>query len=162
MDRTGKSIHTEITTMSNSSRIEQATRQHVNAVLTNDQIVDLVKVTFPDWKGGVYASDAAGKRLEDGTITHRGKVAYGDLVLLYENKNSFKVLPTEQIVRRPVAVKKAKVVSAPVVTPAPVAAPTPAKPAEPAAVAAKGTGKGMGKASQPPVATKRAGRDVHA
>jgi hypothetical protein len=79
-------------TMSNSQRIEAATRQHVNAVLTNDQIVELVKVTSPDWKGGVYPSDAAGQRQEDGTITHRGKVAYGDLVLEYLTKNSFKVL----------------------------------------------------------------------
>ena len=139
--------------MSNSSRIEQATRQHVNAVLTNDQIVDLVKVTFPDWKGGVYASDAAGKRLEDGTITHRGKVAYGDLVLLYENKNSFKVLPTEQIVRRPVAVKKAKVAAVPekkvvASTPAPVAAK-----AEPVAV--KRGSKPASRTSQPPVAPKQ-------
>src|SRR5580704_19297132 len=102
----GQPVHIKCSmeiTMSNSQRIEAATRQHVNAVLTNDQIVELVKVTSHDWKGGVYPSDAAGKRLEDGTITHRGKVAYGDLVLIYENKNSFKVLPTEQIVRRPVA-----------------------------------------------------------
>jgi len=145
--------------MSNSQRIEAATRQHVNAVLTNDQIVELVKVTSPDWKGGVYPSDAAGQRQEDGTITHRGKVAYGDLVLEYLTKNSFKVLPTEQIVRRPVAAKKAKVVAAPVVSAVPTPAPTPvAAKAEP--VAAKGTGKGMGKpaskaASSIPVATKQ-------
>jgi hypothetical protein len=139
--------------MSNSQRIEAATRQHVNAVLTNDQIVELVKVTSPDWKGGVYPSDAAGQRQEDGTITHRGKVAYGDLVLEYLTKNSFKVLPTEQIVRRPVAAKKAKVVAAPekkvvASTPTPVAAK-----AEPV-IAAKGKPASKA-ASSIPVATKQ-------
>ena len=146
--------------MSNSQRIEAATCQHINAVLTNDQIIELVKVTSPDWKGGVYPSDAAGKRLEDGTITHRGKVAYGDLVLIYENKNSFKVLPTEQIVRRPVAPKKVKVVSAPVVTPAPVPVPTPVA-AKPEPVAAKGKPASKA-ASSIPVATKQKATHVHA
>ena len=78
--------------MSNSSRIEQATRQHVNAVLTNDQIIELVKVTSPDWKGGVYPSDAAGKRLEDGTITHRGKVAYRRLGTALREQELFQSL----------------------------------------------------------------------
>ena len=83
------------------------------------------------------------------------------MVLIYENKNSFKVLPTEQIVRRPVAPKKAKVVSAPVVTPAPTSVPTPvAAKSEPVAAS---KGKPASKAaSSIPVATKRAGRDVHA
>jgi hypothetical protein len=88
-------------TMSNSSRIEKATREHVGAVLTSTQIAELVKLSDPTNTKGIYPSDAAGKLLEDGTITHRGKVAYGDLVLLHMGTNSFKVLATEQIVRRP-------------------------------------------------------------
>ena len=142
--------------MSNSSRIETATRQHVGAVLTNDQLVELVKVSFPDWKGGVYPSDAAGQRQEDGTITHRGKVMYGDLVLEYVNKNSFKVLATDKIVRRPVSGKKAVVAVAAPEKKAVV--PAPAKP-EPKAV--KATKKAAAKASSIPVATKCAGRDAH-
>ena len=80
--------------MSNSSRIEAATRQHVGATLTAEQVTELVRLSDPNWKGGVYPSDAAGKRLEDGTLTFRGKAAYGDLVLEYLGANSFKVLAT--------------------------------------------------------------------
>jgi hypothetical protein len=100
--------------MSNSSRIEKATRDHVGATLTNDQIVELVKVSDPEWKGGVYASDAAYKREEGtGKLIPRGKTAYGDGVLEYLAENSFKVLATEQIVRRPSSKKKAAVAPAP-------------------------------------------------
>jgi len=115
--------------MSNSSRIETATRQHVGAVLTSQMIAELVKVSFPDWKGGVYPSDAAGKRQDDGTLTHRGKVAYGDLCLEYLAENSFKVLPTEQIVRRPTSRKKAvaTVAMATASVPVPAATPTPTR-----------------------------------
>jgi hypothetical protein len=148
----------EITNMSNSSRIEVATRQHVGAVLTNDQLVELVKVSFPDWKGGVYPSDAAGQRQEDGTITHRGKTMYGDLILEYVNKNSFKVLATDKIVRRPVSAKKAAVVAVAAQEKKEVA-PAPVKP-EPKAV--KATKKQAAKASSMPVAPKRATRDAHA
>jgi hypothetical protein len=42
--------------MSNSSRIENATRQHVGATLTSAQITDLVHAADPNWKGGVYPS----------------------------------------------------------------------------------------------------------
>jgi hypothetical protein len=146
-------------TMSNSSRIETATRQHVGAVLTSQMIAELVKVSFPDWKGGVYPSDAAGKRLEDGTLTHRGKVAYGDLVLEYLAENSFKVLPTADIVRRPTSRKKAAATLAmatPAAATSPVPVPTPTE-------APKATGKKAGKkasksASVPPVATKQKAR----
>ncbi len=86
--------------MSNSSRIEAATRQHVGATLTNEQIAELVKLSFPDWKGGIYPSDCAYTRQGDG-LAPRGKTAYGDGVLEYLGENSFKVLPTEQIIRRP-------------------------------------------------------------
>jgi hypothetical protein len=86
--------------MSNSSRIEQATRQHINAVLTTQQLEELVHLADPNWKGGIYPSDCAGQKLEDGTITHRGKQMYGDLVLLHLGSNSYRVLPTEQIIRR--------------------------------------------------------------
>jgi hypothetical protein len=121
--------------MSNSSRIEAATRQHVGATLTSEQVTELVKVADPNWKGGVYPSDAAGKRLDDGSLTFRGKVAYGDLVLEYLGSNSFKVLPTEQIVRRPGSGKKA---AAPVVAaPAPAPVPVPAKAAKKGKKAAK-------------------------
>jgi hypothetical protein len=158
-DKGNLSTSKEIT-MSNSQRIEAATRQHVNAVLTNDQIVDLVKVTFPDWKGGVYPSDSAYKRDEAGKLIARGKTAYGDGVLEYLGENSFKVLPTEQIVRRPVAPKKAKVVAAPVVAPTPVPVPTPVA-AKPEPVAAKGKPASKA-ASSIPVATKQKATHVHA
>jgi hypothetical protein len=128
--------------MSNSSRIEKATRDHVGAVLTGAQIIELVKVSQPDWKGGVYPSDAAGKLMEDGTITFRGKVAYGDLVLLYLAENSFKVLADNDIIRRPSSKKPA------VAAPAPVAA-------APVVVEAKKSAKS---ASKPPVAPKSKAR----
>ena len=87
--------------MNNSERIEKATREHVNAVLTSQQIQELVKTFDPTNQKGVYPSDVAGKLAEDGkTITHRGKVPYGDLVLLQLSSNSYRVLPTDQIVRR--------------------------------------------------------------
>jgi hypothetical protein len=142
--------------MSNSSRIETATRQHVGAVLTSEQITELVKVSFPDWKGGIYASDAAGQKLEDGTITHRGKQAYGDLVLEYVNKNSFKVLATDKIVRRPVSGKKAVVAVAAQEKKEVVPAPT--KP-EPKTV--KATKKAAAKSSSIPATPKRATREAH-
>jgi hypothetical protein len=143
--------------MSNSSRIEVATRQHVGATLTNEQIVELVKISNPEWKGGVYPSDAAYKR-EGDALVPRGKTAYGDGVLEYLGENAFKVLADKDIVRRPTSKKKATPAPAvaPVVVPAtaPVAAaPVPAK--------AKGKGKPTAKASQPPVAPKSKARDAH-
>lgn len=139
---------------SNSNRIETATRQHVGATLTSAQITELVKLSYPDWKGGVYPSDCAGKRQEDGMLTHRGKTDYGDLVLEYVGENNFKVLPTEQIIRR----KTPKPVKTPVITgsakPAAEVVKTEAK------TDSKPVGKKKsGKASQPPAATKIAGRD---
>jgi hypothetical protein len=130
-------------TMSNSQRIEQATRKHVGATLTNDQIVELVKVTSPEWRGGVYPSDSAYKRTEDGKLIPRGKVAYGDGVLEYLGENSFKVLPTEQIVRRPGGKKVAPAEAKPVAT----------------------TGKKKAAKSKtslkPPVVAKQKARDTH-
>src|SRR4029077_892586 len=131
--------------MSNSSRIEKATRQHVGQTLTSAQVIELVKVSEPDWKGGTYPSDAAYKRTPEGTLVPRGKTAYGDGVLEYLADNSFKVLPTEQIVRRPASKKKA-VASAPATPVAEV------KPTEEKKKAAASTS-----AKQPPVATKRLG-----
>jgi hypothetical protein len=129
---------------SNSQRIETATRQHVRATLTSAQIAELVKLSYPDWKGGVYPSDCAGKRQEDGTLAHRGKVAYGDLVLEYVGENNFKVLPTEQIVRRFGSAKKQ------------LAAATPAP------EASKPAGKKAAKAaSKPPVIAKQKANDRH-
>lgn len=130
---------------SNSNRIETATRQHVGATLTSAQITELVKLSYPDWKGGVYPSDCAGKRQEDGTLTHRGKTAYGDLVLEYVGENNFKVLPTEQIIRRKNP-------------PKPAPAPAEVKKTEAPAPSKSGKKK-SGKASQPPVAPKTATRD---
>ena len=92
--------------MSNSSRIEAATRGHVGAILTSEQIVELVKMSDPNWKGGIYPSDAAYNRTSEG-LKPRGKVAYGDGVLEYLGANSFKVLKTEEIVRRPTTRKSA-------------------------------------------------------
>jgi hypothetical protein len=130
---------------SNSQRIETATRQHVGATLTSAQIAELVKLSYPDWKGGVYPSDCAGKRQEDGTLAHRGKVAYGDLVLEYVGENNFKVLPTEQIVRRFGSAKK-----------------QPAAAATPAPEASKPAGKKAAKAaSKPPVVAKQKANDRH-
>lgn len=102
--------------MSNSSRIEKATREHQGAVLTGQQILELVKLSDPTNTKGIYPSDAAGKLLEDGTITHRGKVAYGDLVLLHLGTNSFRVLPTEEIVRRKQTVATAPAETTPAAT----------------------------------------------
>jgi hypothetical protein len=140
--------------MSNSSRIEAATRDHVGAVLTGAQIVELVKVSDPDWKGGIYPSDAAGKLLEDGTITFRGKVAYGDLVLLHLAENSFKVLADKNIVRRPTS-KKAATPKAE----AKAEVKTEAKPEAAPVVAKKKAAK---TASQIPVAPRKKGADARA
>jgi hypothetical protein len=122
---------------SNSSRIEKATRQHVGATLTSEQIHELVKLADPTSTKGVYPSDCAYKRDEAGKLIPRGKTAYGDGVLEYLGPNSFKVLPTEQIVRRPGSVKK-------------TAAPAPA----PVAPEVKKGKKAAKKASQPPSAAK--------
>ncbi len=121
--------------MSNSSRIEQATRQHVGAVLTSKMIVELVKVAFPDYTGGVYPSDSAYKRDADGVLAPRGKVAYGDGVLEFLAENSFKVLATEDIVRKPtkrvakpvVAATAVEVPAAPAVAPVAEAKPVASK-----------------------------------
>jgi hypothetical protein len=86
--------------MSNSSRIEAATRQHVGAVLTSKMVVDAVKAHYPEYAGGVYPSDAAYVRT-DGLLVPRGKVAYGDGILEYLAANSFKVLSDAEIVRMP-------------------------------------------------------------
>jgi len=140
---------------SNSSRIEAATRQHVGAVLTSQMITDLVKVSDPEWKGGVYPSDCAYRRTEEGLLP-RGKTAYGDGVLEFLAENSFKVLPTEEIVRR----KPAKTPAAP--TPVPtmtvVPASSPAVAATPPAGGKKKTAKKASRSSSDiPVAPKRSG-----
>ena len=128
--------------MSNSSRIEAATRQHVGATLTSEQIVELVKISNPEWKGGVYASDAAYKRDADGKLVPRGKTAYGDGVLEYLGENSFKVLADKDIVRRPSSKKAAA-------TPTPTPAPTPTPTVE------KKGKKASTPASRTPAAPKR-------
>ena len=148
--------------MSNSSRIEKATRDHVGAVLTSEQIHELVKLSDPTSTKGVYPSDCAGKRQEDGTITFRGKVQYGDLVLEYLKENQFKVLPTEQIVRLP-GRKPAKAAST---VPASQPAPAPAPTVVPAAAAASGKKAKKGKkaaksASRIPVAAKQKASHTH-
>jgi hypothetical protein len=147
MDRTHKSfVQLEITmSESNSSRIEKATRQHVGATLTSEQIHELVKLADPTSTKGVYPSDCAYKRDEAGKLIPRGKTAYGDGVLEYLGANSFKVLPTEQIVRRPSSVKQ---------TAAVVPAPAPVPAATPAPTAAKKGKKASTSTSKPPVATK--------
>ena len=132
---------------SNSSRVEAATRQHVGAVLTSQMIADLVKASEPEWKGGVYPSDVAYKRV-DGVLVPRGKTAYGDGILEYLAENSFKVLATADIVRR----KPAKAAST-----VPVPTPTPAATA-PASTGQKKSGKKAStSASTIPVAPKRSG-----
>jgi hypothetical protein len=127
---------------SNSSRIEKATRQHVGATLTSEQIHELVKLADPTSTKGVYPSDCAYKRDEAGKLIPRGKTAYGDGVLEYLGPNSFKVLPTEQIVRRKPVVIKTEAVPAPT-------------PVAPAARADTGKKKSAKKASQPPSAAKQ-------
>jgi hypothetical protein len=143
--------------MSNSSRIEAATRQHVGATLTNEQIVELVKIADPNWKGGVYPSDCAYTRTAEG-LKPRGATAYGDGMLEYLGANSFKVLATQDIIRRPASAKKAAKPAAE--APAPAPAPVPAV-AVVAAGKEKVSKKDAGKApSQPPVAPKS--RATHA
>jgi|ERR1700722_1705319 hypothetical protein len=123
--------------MSNSSRIEQATRQHVGAILTSKMIVELVKVAFPDYSGGVYPSDSAYKRDADGVLQARGKTAYGDGILEFLAENSFKVLSDAEIVRKPtkrvakpvVAATAVEVPAAPAVAPV-VATPSKLEPAK--------------------------------
>ena len=134
--------------MSNSSRIEVATRQHVNATLTNDQIVELVKASDPNWKGGVYPSDVAYSQTPEG-LKPRGATAYGDGILIYLGANSFKVLPTDQIVRRPQSKRPVAKAAEPAVAPA-VAAVVEG-PTEKKAVVKKAAGS----TSQPPVAPKQ-------
>jgi hypothetical protein len=129
---------------SNSQRIETATRQHVGATLTSAQITELVKLSDPTSNKGVYPSDCAYKRDADGKLVPRGRTAYGDGVLEYVGENNFKVLPTDQIVRR-------KPGESPVPTPAPVAA-APEK--KGAATSKKKGKKAPTPASQPPSATK--------
>src|SRR5260370_5808681 len=133
--------------MSNSSRIETATRQHVGATLTNEQIHELVKLADPTSTKGIYPSDCAYKREEAGKLIPRGKTAYGDGVLEYLGENSFKVLPTEQIVRRPGSAKKA---AAPVAAPAPAPAPVASNPD-----GKKDKKKASTSASKPPGAPKQ-------
>src|SRR5690349_2362834 len=86
--------------MSNSSRIEPATRQYIGATLTTDHIQQLIKLADPNDNKPVYPSDCAGKRMEDGTLTHRGKQAYGDIILEFLGPNSYRVLAADEIVRR--------------------------------------------------------------
>ena len=98
--------------MSNSSRIEAATRQHVGAVLSSEQIVELVKLADPSNTKGVYPSDVAYKRTPEGLVP-RGKTAYGDGVLELVASNQYKVLPTEEIVRRKITAPSAATPPAP-------------------------------------------------
>jgi hypothetical protein len=133
---------------SNSQRIEQATRNHVGATLTSEQIVELIKISDPNWKGGVYPSDAAYKRV-DGKLVPRGAVAYGDGVLEYLGANSFKVLASQDIVRRPTTRK-----AAPAVAASPTAVPDAPKEEK---KAEKKRGKGSAKANHLPVAPKQKG-----
>jgi len=86
--------------MTNSSRIEQATREFVGATLTGQEITLLVHKAFPDWTGGIYPSDCAYAKTANGFVP-RGKSAYGDGVLQYLGSDQFKVLPTDAIVRKP-------------------------------------------------------------
>jgi hypothetical protein len=87
----------------NSSRIEAATRDFVGAILTGKEITRLVQKMFPESTQGTYAGDAAyAPVVRDGkkVLEPRGSSAYGDGVLQYMGSDSFKVLPTDQIVRR--------------------------------------------------------------
>jgi hypothetical protein len=106
--------------MSNSSRIEAATRQHVGAVFTSEQVTELVRLSNPEWKGGIYPSGSAYTRTPEG-LKPRGKTAYGDGILEYLGSSSFKVLSNEEIVRRPGSGKTQAAAPAPVPA-APVAA----------------------------------------
>ena len=140
--------------MSNSSRIEAATRQHVGAILTSEQIVELVKLADPNWKGGVYPSDAAYTRTSDGLVP-RGKTAYGDGILEYLGANSFKVLKTEEIVRRPTSKK------APAPTPEAPKVETATKPATTKKAAAAKKEAAKAAQAKPPVIAKQKARDAH-
>jgi hypothetical protein len=87
-------------TMTNSQRIEQATRNFVGATLSGEEIAHLVKKAFPDNTAGIYPSDCAYTKTSAGFVP-RGKSAYGDGVLQYMGSDQFKVLPTDAIVRKP-------------------------------------------------------------
>ena len=132
--------------MSNSSRIEAATRQHVGEVLTSTQIAELVKMSDPTNAKGVYPSDCAYKRDEAGKLIPRGKQAYGDGVLEYLGENQFKVLADKDIVRMPRSAKKA---AAPAVV-----IPTPAAP-DVKKAGKKAAGKSTSTSSKPPVIAKQ-------
>jgi hypothetical protein len=97
-----ESLHTEIT-MDNSARIEAATRGFVGQTLTGKEITRLVNKMFPESTQGIYPGDVAyAPIVKDGkrTLEHRGGTAYGDGVLQYMGSDAFKVLPSDQIVRR--------------------------------------------------------------
>ena len=85
--------------MANDTRIEKATREYVGATLTGEQIKFLVRESSPEWKGGIYPSDVAYVRTNEGFVP-RGKDAYGDGVLEYIGTDAFRVLATEDIVRK--------------------------------------------------------------
>jgi hypothetical protein len=137
--------------MSNSSRIETATRSHVGATLTSEQIVELVRVSDPTNTKGVYPSDVAYTQTDEG-LKPRGATAYGDGVLIYLGPNSFKVLPTNEIIRRPQSKKPAVAVAPAAVAAAPAQKEAAKKPA--ATAQGKKAKKASGAASQIPVATK--------
>jgi len=141
---------------SNSSRIEKATRSHVGAVLTSEQIHELVKLSDPTSTKGVYPSDVAYKRTPEGLVP-RGKVAYGDGILEMLAENSYKVLADNEIVRRkPLIVKKETVIPQ-------TATPTPTASQVPVATVAEKKGKKAPKSSsQPPVAPKSKARSGQA
>lgn len=87
----------------NSSRIEEVTRAFIGAILTGKEITRLVRKMFPESTQGVYPGDVAyAPVVRDGkkTLEPRGSSTYGDGVLQYMGSDSFKVLPTDQIVRR--------------------------------------------------------------
>jgi hypothetical protein len=140
-----KATYKEISTMSNSARIEAATRQHINQTLNSASITELVRKMYPDFKGGVYPSDVAYTRKE-GKLVPRGKMAYGDGVLEWIGENSFRVLATDEIVRR-------KAPAAAATVPAPTPAPVPTAPVA-AKSETKAGKKGSKKASSIPLATK--------
>ena len=115
--------------------------------------MELVKLSDPTNTKGVYPSDCAYKRDDAGKLIPRGKTAYGDGVLEYVGENAFKVLATEEIVRRKAAPAKAV---APALVPK---VPVPAPVAAPAKAEKKGKKKASTSASKPPSAARSAMAD---
>jgi len=90
--------------LSNSQRIEAATRTLVGKELSAKAIELAVKATFPGLTVGVYVGDAAytekNGKIVPRTNTQAGDTDKNDGVLVALSNGKYRVLPTEKIVRK--------------------------------------------------------------